>query len=162
MRAAALVAGLGSWCATAGACSGGSVGLSKPEYIRRAGAICRDADDAVRKLTPDSTTAASVAASIDDVVTIERAAVQRLHALRPPTGDAHALAQWLQLVDRSLDELEASGRAAAADDAQGANAANVRSGSLQQQADVVALDYGVVGCAAPPAPPPGPGPSAAP
>jgi hypothetical protein len=147
IRAAALIAALGTWCVTLAACSGTSVGMSKRDYIGRAGAICRDASDAVRKVKPDSSSVDSVATSVGKVVTIERAAARELRALQPPTGDAHALGQWLSLVDDSLAQLDAARHAAAEGDARGAAAANARAAALQQQADAVALQYGVTACA---------------
>jgi hypothetical protein len=150
IRAAALIAALGTWCVTLAACSGTSVGTSKRDYIGRAGAICRDASDAVRNVKPDSSSADSVATSIRKVVAIERAAARQLRALKPPTGDAHALGQWLSLVDDSLAQLDVARHAAAEGDAHGAAAANARSAVRQQQADAVALRYGVTACAAPP------------
>lgn len=153
MRTAVLLAAAGSLCVGITACTGGAAGLSRTDYIGRAGAICRDANDALRKVKGDSSTPAAVAASINEVVSIERAAAQQLRELRPPPTDAHAVSQWLTLVDGSLDELEAAGRAAALGDGSGAAAANVRSGALQQQADAAALQFGVTACAARVAPP---------
>jgi hypothetical protein len=150
MRRARFAALAGVLSAAVAACSGNSVGMTKTDYIGRAGAICRDASDAVRKVKPDASTPRSVAASIEQVVIIERAAAQQLRSLRPPTGDAPALAQWLRFVDDSIKELDVARAAAARGDAAGATAANVRSNALQQQADAAAQQYGVTACVAPP------------
>jgi hypothetical protein len=146
MRAAALIAGLGTWCVSLAACSGSTVGMSKADYVRRAGTICRTASDAVGKVKADASSPDSVGGSIGKVVTIERAAARQLRALRPPTGHADALGRWLTLVDDSLDQLDASARAAAEGDAHSAGAANLHSKDLQQQADAVAQQYGVTAC----------------
>lgn len=149
MRVAALIAGLGAWCVGLTACSGTAAAMSKSQYISRAETICRDASDAVRDIKPDASSADSVATSIGKVVTIERAAARQLRSLRSPSGDVNALGRWLNLVDDALDQLDASRRAAAEGDGNGAAAANLRSTTLQQQADDAALRYGVEGCVAP-------------
>lgn len=149
MRGAGLIAALAAWCVSLAAYSGSSVGMSKVDYIRRAGAVCRVASDSARNVKADSSSADAVAATIGKLVTIERSAVRQIRALRPPRGDEHTLGQWLGLVDQTLDQLDVSRRAAAAGDAQGAAAANARSADLQQQADAVAVRYGITACATP-------------
>jgi len=150
MRGASLIAGLAAGCVSLAACSGtSSVGMSRIDYLRRAAAICRDASDSVRNVKADASSADAVAATIGKLVTIERSAARQIRALRPPRGDEHTLGQWLGLVDQTLDQLDASRRAAAAGDAQGAAAANARSADVQQQADAVAVRYGITACATP-------------
>ncbi len=149
MRAAVMIAGLGAWCVGITGCSGTAAAMSKNQYITRAETICRVASEAVHNITPDASSADSVATSIGKVVTVERAAARQLRSLRPPSGDAPALGRWLNLVDDALDQLDASRLAASEGDANAATAANLRSSALQQQADDVALRYGVAGCVAP-------------
>ncbi|HZR13905.1 MAG TPA: hypothetical protein VFC33_11720 [Acidimicrobiia bacterium] len=137
--AAALVAAVSS-------CGGSSHSISKPEYVTRASAVCRDADRAVNAVRGDATDTTALATSIGRVLSIERDAVKRVRAIPPPRADEPALDHWLDLVDRSLDEVDDARQASEHGDAAAAAAANARGADLAQQATEAARAYGITAC----------------
>jgi hypothetical protein len=140
--------GLAVLAALVTGCSGGSSGMSKAAYTKAATAICRDASESVTKVRPDTASSGALAASIDEVVSIERRAARRVRALREPRDDEAVLREWLGLVDETLVQLDKAARAAAAGNGAAADAANRRAQELDQQADDIAARYGLSACAA--------------
>jgi len=97
----------------------GSGGLSPEQFADKADAICIDANDKVRRLGPEPPILTIEQADwLIRLTTIDRSALDRLRALRPPAEKRRAMASMLALFARGLGKGEAIARASrAADDA---------------------------------------------
>lgn len=128
------------------ACGGGG-GLTKADYVERTNAVCRDAAKQVAALKvpeqADISRAPKVAAQ---VVAVQRAALERLKAIRAPKADRSEIAKWIALVDQTIDQAEVSATSQRAGDITRAIAANVNGSALDRRADQLALAYGLRAC----------------
>ncbi len=88
--------------------SGGSSRLSKPEYVRRADAICRQANKKAGAVpAPDQHEPTAQEKAIGEIIVIQRAAVVDLRHLAPPEADKATLGKWLGLVNQTVDQMQA-------------------------------------------------------
>jgi hypothetical protein len=134
---AALVAGCGG--------GGGGDRLSKEEYIAKADAICKEADDKITALgEPQSFEELANLAS--EAVTIGEEELSALRALQPPEADEATLNSAYELIGR---QLEIAGQIAAA--AKEGDQAKIQelidqATPLQDEARKIAEDYGLTEC----------------
>ncbi|HEX2738115.1 MAG TPA: hypothetical protein VHP57_08270, partial [Acidimicrobiia bacterium] len=132
------------------ACSGGGSGrLSKPEYVRRAEAICRRLNKKAGAVPePDQHEPTSQAKAIGEIAKIQRAGVDELRRLRPPEADQATIDKWLGLVDQTIDQLQAVRAALKAGDGVTITRADDKGRALSAQADKIARGYGLDQCSA--------------
>jgi hypothetical protein len=131
-------------------CQGGSSGdeLSKAEFIAQANAICSAANERIGALpAPDIADPSATPRTISQVVEIQRNAVAKLRVLDPPHEDVPAIEEWLEFVDRTLDQAVIAARALARDNREVMNEANARGRDAQMRADELARLYGTNRCA---------------
>lgn len=136
---------------TAG-CFGGGGGdpdpLSKDEYLEQADAICRASAADVAAIPPPSVSdVAAVEAAIAQLVRIQRRALGELRELPPPEADEPGVEMWLDAVDATLDQMDAVRDALLEGDSAAVQAANQEGGTLNDQAESLAVDYGLRACA---------------
>jgi hypothetical protein len=134
------------------ACGGGSSSrLSKPEYVRFADAICRQANKKAGAVpAPDQHESTAQETAIGKIIVIQRAAVVDLRHLAPPAADKTTVGKWLGLVSQTVDQMQAVRTALQAGDSAGVTAANARGRALNDQADQIARGYGLKQCSASP------------
>lgn len=132
------------------ACGGGSSSrLSKPEYVRRAEAICRQANKKVGAVrAPDQHEPTAQEKAIGELADIQRAAVADLRRLPPPEADQATLGKWLGRVDQTVDQMQAVRTALKAGDGGAVSRANAKGQGLSDQADKIARAYGLKQCSA--------------
>lgn len=132
------------------ACGGGSSSrLSKPEYVRRAEAICRRLNKKAGAVpAPDQREPTSQAKAIGEIAKIQRAGVDELRRLAPPEADQATIDKWLGLVDQAIDQLQAVRAALKAGDSVTITRANDKGQALSDQADKIARGYGLDQCSA--------------
>lgn len=132
------------------ACGGGSSSrLSKPEYVRRADAICGQANKKAGAVpAPDQHEPTAQEKAIGEIIVIQRAAVVDLRHLAPPEADTATLGKWLGLVSQTVDQMQAVRTALKAGDSAGVTAANAKGRALNDQADEIARGYGLKQCSA--------------
>jgi len=131
------------------ACRGGGGRLSKPDFIGKANAICSDSNAKIKSLThPDLADPQATPGAIRRVIAIQRHALARLRALRPPEKDEPAIKKWLGLVERELHQTESEVRALERGDRDEVNRANAKSAALDSAAAELAIGYGLKRCAA--------------
>lgn len=130
------------------ACGGGSSSrLSKPEYVRRADAICRRSNTKIDALrAPDQHEPTAQEKAIGKIIVIQRAALVDLRHLAPPAADKTTVGKWLGLVSQTVDQMQAVRTALQAGDSAGVTAANARGRALNDQADQIARGYGLKQC----------------
>ncbi len=138
------------------ACGGGG-GMSKADYVKQANAVCRDAAKQVAALRiPARADIASMPKAAANVVAVQRKAVDRLRAIRPPKHDRAEIAEWIALVDQTIDQADVSARAQKDDDITRAITANANGTALDRRADQLARGYGLRMCVQAATPPPKP------
>jgi hypothetical protein len=126
----------------------GSGGLSPERFAQEANAICTSANDEVRMLGPEPPILTIEQADwLMRLTKIDRSALDRLRALRPPAEERRATESMISLFGRGLAKGEAIARASrAADDA--AFRRNVDAAlALLRQAQAYARRYGLDECA---------------
>ncbi len=129
------------------AACGGSGGMTKAEYVKKANGICRDAAEEVAALRmPGRADVAGMPKAAAEVVAVQRKAVDRLHAIRRPKPDRVEIAKWIALVDQTIDQADLSARSQRDGDFQRAIAANVNGAALDHRADQLARAYGLRMC----------------
>jgi hypothetical protein len=134
-------------------CSGSDGGagseLAKPEYLKRANAICAKANEEIAALpAPDLADPVAAPGAIRAVVSVQRDEVRRLRDLGAPHTDVPAIAAWLRMVDLTLDQADLAVRALEHDDIDSVNTANAKGRDSELQADALARQYGLIKCAA--------------
>ncbi|HEY3722383.1 MAG TPA: hypothetical protein VGN59_03375 [Acidimicrobiia bacterium] len=138
----------------AAACGGGG-GTSKADYVKQANAVCRAAAKQVAALRipgrADVTAMPKVAA---EVVAVQRRALDRLRAIKPPKVDRPEIAKWVALVDQTIDQADLSAAAQKHGEIQRAIAANANGSTLDRRADEIARAYGLRMCVQAASPPP--------
>jgi hypothetical protein len=128
------------------ACGGGG-GATKADYVRRANAVCRDAAKQVAELTTASReNVRDTAKAAAKVVEAQRAALERIRAIKPPKQDRAEIAKWIALVDQTIDQAELSARSQKYGDITRAVTANVNGAALDRRADELAREYGLRAC----------------
>jgi hypothetical protein len=139
------------------ACSGGG-GVTKAEYVKSANAVCREAAKQVAALRiPGRADVAGMPKAAASVVVVQRKALDRLRAIKPPKGDRAEIARWIALVDQTIGQADLSARAQKDGDIPRATTANANGAALDRRADEIARGYGLRMCvqaASPPATPP--------
>ncbi len=138
------------------ACSGG--GMTKADYVKQANAVCHDAAKQVAALRiPGRADVASMPKAAASVVAVQRKALGRLRAIKPPKQDRAEITRWIALVDQTIDQADLSARAQKDGDIGRAITANTNGTALDHRADDIARKYGLRMCvqaASPPATPP--------
>jgi hypothetical protein len=138
------------------ACSG-SDGVTEAEYVRQANAVCRDGARRIAALRiPGRADVESMPQRASEVVTLQRRALARLRAIRPPEDDRAEIAKWIALVDQTVDQAEVSAESQRDGDISRALTANVNGAALDQRADELAEAYGLDDCVRAATPPPEP------
>jgi hypothetical protein len=138
------------------ACNGSS-GTTKAEYRRRANAVCRaGAKDIAALRIPGRADVESMPQTATQVVAVQRHALDRLRAIRPPKADRDEIARWIALVDQTIDQAEVSAQSQRDGDIDRALTANVNGTALDQRADELAEAYGLDSCTRAATPPPEP------
>jgi hypothetical protein len=90
------------------------------------------------------------------VVAVQRQALARLRAIRPPKEDRNEVARWIALVDQTIDQAEVSAQSQRDGDIARALTANVNGAALDQRADELAEAFGLDSCTQAATPPPEP------
>lgn len=144
IRGAAL---LGAAClvVSASACSSGSKGISKTDYLARAKTVCqkgnRDlkaaSDDVIAKLTPGQKMSETQS---DDfvrktVIPTIRDQVKQLRAIPPPKGEKSHVEEIYKALDKGLDDLDKDPKKL------------TDGGNVFADADSLANKYGISVCA---------------
>jgi hypothetical protein len=129
-----------------GACGGGG-GTTKADYVKQANAICRDAAKQVAALRiPARADITDMPKAAAKVVTVQRKAVDRLRAIKPPKHDRAVIVKWIALVDQTIDQADVSAAAQKDDDIPRAVTANANGTALDRRADEIARGYGLRMC----------------
>ena len=136
------------------ACGGGG-GTSKADYVEQANAVCRDAAKQVAALRiPGRADVTAMPKAAARVVAVQRRALDRLRAIKPPKSDRTEIAKWVALVDQTIDQADLSAAAQKHGEIQRAIAANANGTALDHRADEIARAYGLRMCVQAAAPPP--------
>ncbi len=145
-RAAAAVAAL-ALAGVAAGCGGGGGGdrLSKEEYIAQADAICKQANEEIDALGEPAT--------LEEIVTLAASAIEiqeeslaELRALKPPEEDEATLNEAYDLVEQQVEVGKQVKAAAEAGDMETIQTLIAENDPLDEQADQIALDYGLTEC----------------
>ncbi|MCC6224409.1 MAG: hypothetical protein IT201_13085 [Thermoleophilia bacterium] len=145
-RAAAAVAAL-ALAGVAAGCGGGGGGdrLSKEEFIAQADAICKQANADIDALGEPT--------SLEEIVTLAASAIKiqeeslaELRALKPPEEDEATLNEAYDLVEQQVEVGKKVQAAAEAGDMETIEALIAENEPLDEQADQIALDYGLTEC----------------
>ena len=146
-----------------GGCSSAQ-SLTRADYRRTVGAICRSTTAAVAALpAPDPLHLDRMIRVGRRAYALQRDALRQIQALDAPTRDERRVAHWLDLVGRALDTSDASLLAQSRTDLIAAGRANAEGAALSSRADAVARALHLSPCAtpmpavSPPVAPPGPG-----
>lgn len=139
----------------AGCGAGGAGAVSKPDYLSKGNAICRDQAAQIRRLhTPRVNLAAAgprqlraVASYFDRAVPIVSAHFQQLQQLSQPSQDRPLLTQVLVRARELLELLQAVDRQARAGDVAGFRADLRSAGQISNESHALALRYGLAACA---------------
>ncbi len=126
------------------ACGGGG-GLSKADYVDEGE---RDLQDAARKVAAiDAARPRSDVDQLpkvaDEVVAVQRKALDRLKAVKAPKEDRARIAKWIALVDQTIDQAEVSAKSQRDGDITRAMTANINGAALDRRADQLARSYGM-------------------
>ena len=128
------------------ACGGGG-GTTKADYVQQANAICRDAATQVAALRiPGRTDLEEMPKVAANIVAVQRKAVDRLRAIKPPKPDRAEIVKWIALVDQTIDQADVSAQAQKDDDIPRAITANANGTALDRRADELARAYGLRMC----------------
>lgn len=145
-RAAAAVAAF-ALAGVAAGCGGGGGGdrLSKEEYIAQADAICKQANEEIDALGEPAT--------LEEIVTLAASAIKiqeeslaELRALKPPEEDEATLNEAYDLVEQQVEVGKQVKAAAEAGDMETIETLIAENDPLDEQADQIALDYGLTEC----------------
>ena len=124
---------------------GGEERLSKPEFVRQANAICAKYERRLDAI-PEPRELREVQSYIDRGVPLAKQELAELAELRPPETDEAEVERLLTQVRKTISELERLGRAAAARDRAGAQAAAARVEEAGARGAKLARDYGLGEC----------------
>jgi hypothetical protein len=143
--AVVLIAALGA-CSSSG---GGSKGLSKSEFIKKAEAICVAADAKSSKVSDtlesgNPSVAQVKSAYTDQLIPILRGEVHDLGALQPPAADQATIKKMLDDLSAGVDEAKANVEAAQTQ----ADLSKITEPAGMQAASVAAKAYGLPTCGA--------------
>lgn len=133
------------------ACFLGACGSPEPpthaEFVLDANSVCNDAKEKVRALDPpDPAEKAATVRVAKRVVQIEREALVFLRAITTPEVDAANVDRWLEMIDQTLDQSEASVRAQSSSNLEAARQANENGQLLNERASHIAAQIGVTAC----------------
>jgi hypothetical protein len=129
------------------ACSGGSSGPTKAEFVRKANAVCRDGAAKIARLKiPARADVTNMPAAAADVVAVQRRSLARLRALAVPKRDKAQVEKWIAIVDQTIDQAQVSAQSQRDGDIARALAANLNGAALDRRADDLARRYGLVTC----------------
>jgi hypothetical protein len=129
------------------AACGGSGGMTKADYVKRANAVCRDAAKRVAALEiPGDDNVTEMPKAAAAVVQVQRAALERIRDIKAPKRDRSEIARWIALVDQTIDQAEVSAQSQKDGDITRAVTANVNGAALDRRADELARTYGLRTC----------------
>ena len=128
-----------------GAGDGGGDRLTKEEYIAQADAICKQANEEIDALGEPAT--------LEEIVTLAASAIEiqeeslaELRALKPPEEDEATLNEAYDLVEQQVEVGKQVKAAAEAGDMETIQTLIAENDPLDEQADQIALDYGLTEC----------------
>jgi len=125
--------------------------LSRAEYVKRVGAVCRDANTRINAIAaPNPTDNAAVAGTVDQLVKIQRDEVTKIEAISPNRDDRDAVREWLELVRSALDQTQAAADALRTGDRAAFDKAVQGAANASADADERAARIGLTQCASPP------------
>lgn len=88
-------------------CGGTNRRLSAPDYARQASEVCRRGNRAVERIdVPPLTEERDASRAVARIVMVQRAAIDDLRSVRPPTSLADTVQRWIALLDQGVDELD--------------------------------------------------------
>ena len=145
-RAAAAVAALAlAGVAAGGGGGGGGDGRSKGGFIAQAGAIGQQGNEEIDALGEPAT--------LEEIVTLAASAIEiqeeslaELRALKPPEEDEATLNEAYDLVEQQVEVGKQVKAAAEAGDMETIQTLIAENDPLDEQADQIALDYGLTEC----------------
>lgn len=145
VRIAALAAAVA--VAVVAGCGGGGGGdrLTKAEYIAAADAICKATNDELGAL-PDPSSIEEVASLAEQAVSIEEDALAKLKELKPPEADQATIDEALGLLEQQVELGRQLGDAAKAGDGAKVQEIVGQIDPINQQANEIATQYGLVEC----------------
>ena len=121
--------------------------LSKEAFVEQANRICRKTQAEARGIAaPSLADPRAVQESILESASIQRRALRKLRDLEPPETDAPGIRNWLDLVDGTVDEMEALAQAVAAGDRDEMTSAIERGDALTADAEAFTAAYGLLDC----------------
>ncbi len=131
-------------------CGGGGDRLSAPGYAREASRICASANRQIDRMSiPPAARTHSIARMVRRILVIERASVDGLRGLRPPTQLGSLTQRWIALLDQTADELELlRGNLTGREPARAAEYA-AHSWILSERARALVAPHGVTSCRVP-------------
>lgn len=148
IRSGGLVAVAIAVAVLAAGCGGGGGGgnrLTKEEYITQADAICKAANAKIDALgTP--ATLDEIAKLAEQATSIQQQALDDLRALKPPAEDEATLNKAYDLVEQQVTFGKQIEEAAKAGDQAKIQEIVAQVTPINQQADQIAKDYGLVEC----------------
>ena len=143
------------------AACGGSSGMTRADYVKRANRVCHEAATSVAALKlPDPSDVSTVPKAAKKIVEVQRDALEQLKSIRPPKEDRPDIAKWIALIDQTIDQAELSARSQQEGDIKRAITANVNGAALDARADELAKAFGLKTCVQAAAPPQASGPLA--
>jgi hypothetical protein len=119
--------------------------LTKAEFITRADAICKDANDRIDAI-PEPQTTEELAELGRQVLDIGREQLARLRALRPPAADEETINGTYDVIEEQLGVAEELVAAAEEGDLQGLQELLEQGERLDARGDRIARDYGLKDC----------------
>ena len=134
--------------AVAAACGGGDGGgdrLTKEQYIAEADAICADINEQLDALGEPGNLE-EVAELAESAVGIQEEALEKLRALQPPEADEATLNEAYELLDQQVVLGNEIADAARDGDAASITAIIGQLEGIDNQADQIAIDYGLTEC----------------
>jgi len=109
--------------------------------------VCRNAAKQVAALdVPGVDEIADAPKAAAAVVKVQRAALESIRDIKPPTQDRAEITKWIALVDQTIDQAEVSAESQQAGDINRAVTANVNGAALDLRADELARRYGLRTC----------------
>ena len=125
--------------------------LSRAEYVKRVGAVCKSANAQIAAITPPSATDnAAVANTVEQLVKIQRGEVTKIEAISPNRDDRDVVREWLEQVRAAIDQTQASANALRSGDRAAFDQAVQAAATASADADQRAQRIGLTQCSSPP------------
>jgi hypothetical protein len=140
LAALAVVAALAAGCG-----GGGGDRLTKEDYIAKADAICKSANEKLDAL-PAPESLEDVASLADDAIAIQEDALSQLRDLKPPEADEARLNEAYDLLGQQVEIGRQIAQAAKDGDEAKVQELLGQIDPVNEQADQIAQDYGLAEC----------------